>query len=72
MKIMFYWFKTNLLNGQLSQTWCFMKTEFYDRIMLKDECKAITGKYEQNIVVENVTFNRKAEHNFSVSQYSNT
>lgn len=37
-----------------------MKT-FYDRIMPEDEYKAITCKYEQNIVVENVTFNSKTE-----------
>lgn len=37
-----------------------MKTAVYDRIMLEDECKAIRRKYEQSIVVENVTFNRKA------------
>lgn len=49
-----------------------MKTPFYDRIILKDECKAIRGKYEQRIVAENVTLNHKTEHNFTASRYSNT
>lgn len=48
-----------------------MKTSFYDRIMLEDECKAITRTYEQSLVVENVTFNTKTEHNFITSRNSN-
>lgn len=44
----------------------------YDRIMLADECIAIRHRNEQSIVVENVTFNRKTEHNFIASQYSST
>lgn len=48
-----------------------MKTLFYDRIMLEDECKAITRMYEQSLVVENVTFNTKTEHNFIASRNSN-
>lgn len=42
----------------------------YDRIMLADECMAMRHRNEQSIVVENVTFNRKVEHNFIASQYS--
>lgn len=49
-----------------------METTFYDRIMLEDECKAIRRKNEQSIVLENVTFNRKTEHNFIASRYCNT
>lgn len=45
---------------------------FYDRIMLEDEYQAIRCKNEQSIVLENVTFNRKTEHNFIASKYSNT
>lgn len=47
-----------------------MKTSFYDRIMLEDECKAITRMYEQSLIVENVTFNTKTEHNFIASRNS--
>lgn len=50
---------------------CSMKTPFYDRIMPEDECKAIRRKHGQSIVLENVTFNRKTEHNFIASPYSN-
>lgn len=49
-----------------------METIFYDRIMLEDEYKAIRRKNEQSLVLENVTFNRKTEHNFIASRYSNT
>lgn len=49
-----------------------MKTHFYDRLLLEDESKAINTGYKQSIVQENVAFNCKVGHNFTVSLYSNT